>query len=493
MSYSEQQFVRQVHRDGPVPNKVRFWQALGSWPDTFKNIAFNTYLLFYYSQLLGLPASKASLALALALIVDAVTDPLVGSLSDNLNSRLGRRHPLMYLSIVPLGISLWLIFAPPAGLEGTALFAWLLSMTIAVRVSLTFFVVPWNALFYEFTDDYVERTAILTWRYAIGWIGGLSFVFVGWTFIFPATDEFEFGQFNVEAYAVYGPVLGIVVALAAFVSTHMTRKEVPYLYTSNAPQPFGLRKAAGEVVQALRNRNFAKIFIALLLGVSVAGTGEALNLFMNTYFWELKTEDLRWFGFAIGGAILAFILVPQLQARFDKKHLLFGTILFLWLQGALFVSLRLFDLLPPNGSDLLLGLLVTSATIRAGVATAMGIIFGSMIADVLDEQQLETGLRQEGVFSAALAFSGKLSSAFGIMIAGLVLDYIVKIPAETAPDQADQGGVFMLGVMDALVVPLLLIPVLWLISRYTLTRSRHAEIRAILDTLPKSEHKEEAA
>ncbi len=204
---------------------------------------------------------------------------------------------------------------------------------------------------------------------------------------------------------------------------------------------------------------------------------------MNTYFWELTPEDLRWFGFAIGGAILAFIFVPVLQQRFDKKHILFFTILFLWVNGVLFVSLRLLDVLPPNDSDLLLWLLVANVTLRAGVATAMGIIFGSMVADILDEQQLATGQRQEGVFSAALAFSGKLTSAIGVMVGGLVLDYLVHIPTGTEPAQADPDAVITLGVMEALVVPLLLFPVLWLISGYTLTRTRHAEIRATLDKI----------
>ncbi len=481
MSISGQQFVRHQTRQGPVPRAVRFWQAIGSWPDTFKNVAFNTYLLFYYSQLLGLSASMASLALALALIVDAVTDPLVGSLSDNLTTRLGRRHPLMYLSIAPLGISLWLVFSPPAGLEGNALFAWLLMTVIAARVSLTFFVVPWNALFYEFTDDYEERTQILTWRYAIGWIGGLTFVLAGWTFVFPSTAEFEFGQFNVDAYKIYGPVLGIVVALAAFITTHKTRKQLPFLYFNQAPESFGLTKAAKDVWRALRNRNFMRLFVGILLGAVVTGTTEALNLYMNTYFWGLKPEDLRWFGLAIGGAVLAFIFVPILQHRFDKKQILFVTILFLWINGMAFVGLRLLDVLPANGSDFLLWLLVANVTIRAGVATAMGIIFGSMVADILDEQQLATGQRQEGVFSAALAFSGKLTSAVGVMVGGLILDYLVSIPTGTAPGEADHEAVITLGIMDALIVPLLLIPVLWLIGGYTLTRARHAQIRAALD------------
>ncbi len=492
MSIAGQHFARHQTRVGPVPTSTRFWQAIGSWPETFKNIAFNTYLLFYYSQLLGLSASMASLALALALVVDAVTDPLAGSLSDNLSTRLGRRHPLMYLSILPLGISLWLVFTPPTGLEGAGLFTWLLVTVIAARVSLTFFVVPWNALFYEFTDDYEERTQILTWRYAIGWIGGLIFVLAGWTFIFPSSAAFEFGQFNIDAYKVYGPVLGGVVALAAFITTHKTRKELPYLYVNHQPERFGFKKAVTDVLWALRNRNFMRLFFGILLGAIVAGTGEALNLYMNTYFWELKPEDMRWFGFAIGGAILAFVFIPVLQQRFDKKHILFVTILFLWVNGAAFVGLRLLDLLPANGSDLLLWLLVGNVTLRAGVATAMGIIFGSMVADILDEQQLITGQRQEGVFSAALAFSGKLTSAVGVMVGGLVLDYLVKIPTGTAPTEADHNAVITLGVVDALIVPLLLIIVLWLISGYTLTRKRHGEIRAaLISALPENEQEKQ--
>ena len=200
-----------------------------------------------------MPATLASVALAIALLIDAVTDPLVGSFSDNLKSPKGRRHPLMYLAGVPLGISLWLVFSPPVGLGEWGLFAWLLATVIAARLALTFFSVPWNALFSEFTDDYDERTQILTWRWAVGWAGGLAFAMLVWTFIFPSNDEFEYGQFNLEAYKIFGPALGFAVALAAFATTHMTRNQIPFLYESSAPKKFSLRLAATEVWLALKN------------------------------------------------------------------------------------------------------------------------------------------------------------------------------------------------------------------------------------------------
>jgi Na+/melibiose symporter-like transporter len=474
-------FARRQTRDGKVPRSTKFWQAVGSWPDTFKNFAFNTFLLFYYNQLLGMPATLVSAALAIALIIDAITDPMVGYLSDNLRSPMGRRHPLMYGSALPLGFSLWLVFSPPAESSDTFLFLWLLATTVAVRVTLTFFLVPWNAMFAEFSDDYEERTEILTWRHALGWIGGLSFTMATWTFIFPSTETHEFGQFDLEAYASFGPVLGVLVAASVLCTTHMTRRDVPYLFQPVGTPERGPREAVHEILLALGNRNFLRLFLAILIGAVVAGTNEALGLFMGTYFWGMRPEDLRWFGFAVIGALLAFAIVPTLQHRFDKKPIVIAGLVFNLINGVMMVSLRMLDWLPPNGDPLLLPILVTVVGIRACIGTVVGILFGSMIADLLDDQELRTGRRQEGVFSAALAFSGKLTGAVGVVIGGLVLDHLVGIPTGTEPAAADASAVLRLGVIDGLVMPSISVVGIWLASHYTITRARHSEIRAALE------------
>lgn len=158
-------FSRARERGGKVPTSVRIFQGIGALPDVFKDFAIKTFLLLYYNQVLGLPASYASLALFIALIVDAVTDPVVGSYSDNFRSRWGRRHPFMYAAALPLGVSIYFLFAPPALETELALLAWLLFFVVATRVCMTFFLIPWNALFAEFSDDYQERSAIVTYRF----------------------------------------------------------------------------------------------------------------------------------------------------------------------------------------------------------------------------------------------------------------------------------------------------------------------------------------
>ena len=474
-------YARLKERGGPVPVSTKIYQGAGAWPENFKNFAFNTFLLFYYSQVLGIPATLASVAMGVALVFDAVSDPIVGSFSDNLRSRLGRRHPLMYAAALPLAFSLWGTFAPPGGLGEVGLFCWLLFFTISTRLALTLFLIPWSAMFAEFTDDYVERTAIVTYRYALGWAGGIAFTFLTWSFIFPATEAYPVGQLNPDAYRVFAPVVGLAVGLGVLFTTHMTRREVPYLYQPRQASRFRFRAVLHEVLLALENRNFLRIFLATLLAAVIWGTSGAFDLYMATYFWGFSGEDLRWLAFTVVGAIAAFGAVYPLQRRYDKKTLLVVGLIANMFLGMLFVSLRLLDVLPANGDPLLLVLFLLNATVRVAFGTVIGIAFLSMLADTLDDQELETGRRQEGVFSSAISFSAKAIGGFGVVIGGLVLDYVIRFPRGEELGQIAQETIVRLGVVDGLVMPLLFAAPIYLVAKYTLTRERHAEIRRGID------------
>ncbi len=475
-------------RQGRLPLAVRIYQGIGALPDTWKNFAFGTFLLFFYNQVLGLPAAMASLAIMVALVLDAISDPLVGSLSDNWRSRLGRRHPFMYASAAPLGICLYLLFAPPEGLSHNALFAWLLVFAVLVRTAMTFFIVPWNALFAEFSDDYAERTAVVTYRYVIGWTGGILFTLMVWSFIFPSTPEYTPGHLNPAAYTLFAPVLGIAVTLAVLATTFLTRREIPYLLQpQGAVQRFSVTGTLREVVLALSNRSFRVVFLAILVGGAVGGVIGALAIYMQTYFWGLTPEDLRWFVIAAVGAAIAFAVIGRVQARFDKKHILLFCLFANLLDGMFMIFLRLLDVLPANGDPLLLPLLVANTVVSAGLGTVSGIIGASMIADTLDEQELVTGQRQEGVFSAALSFSGKATSGLGVLVGGLVLQYLLEFPAGARPQTIDADLVFRLGIIGGLLVPAFnLVPIL-MVRRYELTREAYLRVRAALQEVRKEQ------
>ncbi len=475
-------YARARERGGKVPLSTKFFQGIGALPDTYKNFAFGTFLLFFYNQVLGMPAAMASIAIMIALIVDAITDPLVGSYSDGLRSRFGRRHALMYASAIPLGVCLYLVFTPPPGLDETGKFVWLLTFAIGVRLSMTFFLVPWSALFAEFSDDYAERSAIVTFRYLCGWIGGVTFTFCTWTFIFPSSEAFTPGHLNPAGYQLFAAVLAVLVTAAVLLTTYLTRREIPYLLQPVHETRFGIKNALAEVVLALKNRNFVVLVVGLLLAAVLGGTLNALEIYVNTYFWGLLPEDLRWFTLSIIGSMTAFVLIPALQRRFDKKHLLISCMFFLLLNGMLMITLRFLDVLPANGDPLLLKILIGNEVIRIGAATVLGIMFVSMVADSLDAQELATGRRQEGVFSAALSFSAKATSGIGVVMGGLVLDYVLAFPRGAKPADVEGSLVFELGLVAGILIPMFYVIPFLITTRYRITREVHEGIQKALQS-----------
>ena len=121
------------------------------------------FVLIYYSQVLGLDPGLAGLAVGIGLVFDAITDPLIGYLSDSTRSKLGRRHPWLYGSILPLAASFYFLWHPPDFIDSNILlFTWLVICNVLMRTALTMFAVPAYAIVAELTSDYDERTRLLT-------------------------------------------------------------------------------------------------------------------------------------------------------------------------------------------------------------------------------------------------------------------------------------------------------------------------------------------
>ena len=477
---SEVPAYSRVEREGKVPTLVKFNQAIGAIPDTVKNWVFNTFVLLYYNQVLGLDARWVSIALAVAIIFDAITDPLVASISDNLRGKWGRRHPLMFLSAFPLGISIFCVFAPPA-IEGMALFTWLMTFVLLTRGFMTLFFVPWAAITAELSDDYAERTSIMSYRYAIGWTIGVSLPVIVYTVIFPSTEEFPVGQLNPAGYSNLGMVAAILMISAILLTTWFTRKEIPYLrqHTQETVQ-FGLSRIIGELIEALKNPQFRLVFLIVLISSTISGVTSNVGIYMTTFFWGLNTDDLRWFALSATGAVLAFPLVAAIQKRWDKKTILLWCSIISLLDGILIINLRFLGVLPENGDPLLLAILVGAGVFAAGIAVVHGIIGSSIVADTLDDHELRTGTRQEAMFFAGLSFSGKAVSGLGIVIGGFILA-LIEFPTGVLPSEVPSDKILLLGVSMGVMVPLLHLIPISMIPRYKITREEHARIRRELD------------
>lgn len=488
---SEVPTYARAKRDGPVGFSTKVYQGIGALPDTVKNFVFNTFILLYYNQVLGVDARLVSLALAIAIVFDAISDPLVASISDNLNTRLGRRHPLMLISALPLGLSVYGVFVPPGGLEGIQLFAWLLTFVLLSRSFMTLFFVPWAAIAAELSDDYGERTSIMSYRYALGWMIGVSFPFFVYSYLFPSTDAFPIGQLNPEGYPRLALAAGLIITTAVIATSLLTRREIPYLrqHTSETPS-FTLGRIVRELFSALQNRQFRLVFLIVLISAAISGTTANIGIYMTTFFWGFNTEDLRWFVFSAAGAILAFPLVSFIQTRWDKKTILLWCSIISLFDGIIIVNLRFLDVLPDNGDPMLLVILVAAGVFAAGIAVVHGIIGASIVADTLDDHELRTGLRQEAMFFAGLSFSGKAISGLGIILGGFIIA-LIEFPTGVMPGDVPEQQIFLLGISIGVLVPLLhLIPIA-MITRYKITREEHSRIKAALDDRHKAASGEE--
>ena len=239
-------------------------------------------------------------------------------------------------------------------------------------------------------------------------------------------------------------------------------------------------RVLGELVLALKNRNFLILFTFLLFLSALGGALGTLEIYMQTYFWGLLPEDIRWYSISLVGAAAAFSLINLLQKRFDKKHLVIGAVAFALFNGMAIVNLRFLGLLPQNGDDLLLAILVVSATLQSGAAIVSAVIGTSMFADIMDQQELETGFRQEGMFSSAQSFSVKATSGLGLLLGGLLLDFVVRFPEGINPDEASPDLLFDLGLVAGILIPACYVVPLYLISRYNITREAFEDIRTQL-------------
>ena len=147
---------------------TKLFYGFGAVANGAKANGFNYLLLFYYSQVIGLRPDLVSLGILIALIFDAVSDPLIGYLSDNFRSRWGRRHPFMYAAGIPVAVAYYFLWAPPTLDEGD-LFLYFVVMSVVIRTLITFYEIPATALVAELTPDYDQRTDLMSFRYFFAW------------------------------------------------------------------------------------------------------------------------------------------------------------------------------------------------------------------------------------------------------------------------------------------------------------------------------------
>ncbi|HEY1707071.1 MAG TPA: MFS transporter [Rhizomicrobium sp.] len=416
--------------------RTKLVYGLGSVAFGTKDAGFSTFLLIFYNQVLGVSATLVSLAIMVALVADAVFDPIIGEASDNLRSRLGRRHPFMYGAAVPIALLYFLLWNPPHWSTG-ALFGYLIVTAVLVRMAIACYEIPSAALAPELSPDYDQRTSLMAFRWLFGALGGGVTIAVAFVFFMTATKAQPTGILNAHGYFAYSVMAALAMMTSILISAWGTHSRIRSMRQLPVrPRPT-LMQLAREMFESLSHRSLVMVTLASLFGGMATGLGSVLNTYFGTYFWRFTPQQLSVIGLAaLLAAMIAVPLASWASVKLDKRRGYVITAFASLFVNNITMTLKLFGLLPPTGSMALLLIFFVTIVIGLALAITSGILVTSMITDIVEDSELKTGRRSEGLFSASLSFVNKATSGLGILMAGALIDF-VHFPKHASPQTID--------------------------------------------------------
>ncbi|MFI4974304.1 MAG: MFS transporter [Caulobacterales bacterium] len=406
----------------PLRLHTKVSYGLGSVAQSVAGVALSAAIInFYLVRVIGLRPELVGVVLFLSLAIDAVLDPVIGRWSDNFRSRWGRRHPFMYASAVPVGLAIYFLWHPPRGLPDTALAAFMFVMLVVLRLCVSLYQIPSDALTPELAPDYHERTGLISYRYFFGIAGGVVMTVILLDVFIPKDHAHPLGFLNREGYAQFGLLAAIVVFVSIVVSSMSTHRYIPYL--SRAPQRRqSVVQSTREIVATLGNPSLIVVMLSGLFSGIAGGLAGSLGNFINVYFWGLTPQVVSLLVvFTAPAYILGVVLAPALSRALDKKRTMITVFFLSIFTGVIPITLRLVGLMPPNGSPWIPAILIVDGFVAGSLALIGFVIISSMIADVVEDSAVKTGVRSEGLLFAANGLLPKFTTGIGGMVGNLML------------------------------------------------------------------------
>jgi GPH family glycoside/pentoside/hexuronide:cation symporter len=464
--------------EGHVGVATKLAYGVGGLSDSIKTFSFTTFLLFYYTTVLGLPGTLLGLAMSVGLVWDAAVDPLIGHMSDRTTLKFGRRHSFMLAGAVCAGASFIAVFNPPSGLSTGALFAWLMVSSLLLRSSNSLFMVPYYALGAELTTDYHERTSISGYRAGAVLTGTLIATAAAFFVYLPSEAMAGAGsRFSRGSYESIGVTFGLAMTAVGLAATLGTLRERSRLASTSAAQG-GALALPRTIVEAFRDHSFRVLVSSSSLSVMAATINAALAMHLLTYHARIVNNQViaSYFVSFFAGA-LAGVFVWVRVTRGIEKHRLYAATTFVTafvISGAYWLVGEGRPFGTGNGAILIA---LNGLVGFFGIASA--VIAPSMMADITAQDEIQTGRRRDGTFFGIYSFGQQLSTGFAVLVAGVLVDRFAGL----VPAQAEQSAatVERLALVSNLLPALILAGAGAMALRYRLTRR---EVQSVQHQVP---------
>ena len=387
----------------------------------------------------------------------------------------------MYAATVPAALSYYFLFSPPDGLSQTSLFSYLLITAILVRVCIAFFEIPNSALIAEFTQNYEERTSYLNWRVFFGWMAGLTMSVAAFG-VFLAKGVGNTPGTQIPAnYHFYGVAAAVIMFTASMASALGTHHTIPSLY-----RPPSLSESRGfdgffqDVRRTLSSQSAVIILLTgalVMLALALLG---GVTPYIYSYFFGLKPQQISvLYGSAFLSAFAALICTHLLSRWLEKRQALMGVTIAAVLTTPIAAALQLLGLLPASSSPSLIPILFTLGAVGATFLIIQTTLYYSMTADVVEENEVKTGRRDEGTFFAANIFVRKCATGLGILLTSALLT-LAGFPEKAIPGSVPEPVITLLIKYFIGAFIILNAAVIFCARSFKVTRARHAENLAVI-------------
>jgi len=453
-----------------LPQKIGF--GLGSFHDMWGHWLYQSMIFHVYNVFLGVAPGLISTVLGIKIFVDAVADAFFGWFSDNTRTRWGRRRPFMLVGGILSGIGLPLMFAVGRGWTDHEYFVYMLVSACLYVPVMSCFYMPWNSLASEMTPDYHERTRVMSVKNAIQKIPELG-LFCAAQFTTLAIFNDSTGKPDIlHGAQVYTTLLGGIMVVVSIFIFLLTRERY---YESVVSKSFQRVQFRDTLYRTLRNKPFRQM-LGTMLAYNLATAMVSLLGYYTTVYYVCGgniVQATKWNSLmGVAGMFFGLAGIPfavRLARRFGKRDALM--IILVLAIGAFigdwfFYNPRL-PWLQPFASGCL-------AFASAGFWT----LYGSAMADVLDHDELHSGLRREGAFAASGSWISKVGLALGNSASGWILQFTgfdAKLPVQ------GEHAVFMIRVLLSGLPIVGLLVAIAIVSRYFLSEQRMHEIRDQLE------------
>ncbi len=450
-----------------VPLKTRVTWGFGGVADNFMFNTLTAMGTLIYVNHFKLSPLLAGIALALPRIVDAFTDPWVGNWSDNSRSRFGRRRPFMLVGVLLSAFILPFLWTP-VGLStfenpwfSNLPFLYIVVMGSLLACSYTLFVVPYTALGFELTPDYDERTQVLAWRMYLGLFGSLA---AGWLFRMAASDTFP----NIAVGAVWVSIgVSALVILSGLIPTFGCRESPPV----TLQPPISLWVSWRDTIT---NRPFVILFLSYVTIIVALFSAQSIApLLIQHYVFHGSEKAIGTFqglltSMGVGLSYVSLWLIAKISVRTSKRFAMISG-LALVLVG----TLGNFVAIDPRWPAMLF---VTGGIAFLGMQGCW-LLVSSMVADVCDDDELKTGNRREGMFSAVIGFALKAAQGITFGIGGYLATAAGFNSLTVAESGLDESTAFRMKLFLIGFQSIGLLLAILAMSFYPISREQAAETR----------------